>query len=91
MARFWLGDTMLDRYVLRVARAQNGAPVSAICAEVVRVLRDPVGDMPAPISANQIAPDENDVWGSLQRLVAGQRVVKFVSQSSGTIQYRGIR
>lgn len=91
MARFWLGDNMLDRYVLRAARAQNGADVSAIRAMVTRILREPVGDTPAPISAHQIAPDKNDVWSSLQRLVAEKRVVKFISHTHGTIQYRGTR
>ncbi len=90
MARFWLGETTLDRYVHRVARIQNGGDVPVLCSGVVRLLRAAEPGTSPVITQYQLAPDETDVWCSLQRLVARGQVVKFVS-THGAIHYRGIR
>ena len=91
MADFWLGLQTLDRFVHRTTRVQNGADVSVLTRDVTRLLRTPLSGQSPVITPHQIAPDENDVWCSLQRLVARGQVVKFLSQSHGVIHYRGIR
>lgn len=91
MARYWLGEHTLDRFVLRATRVQNGADASKLCRDVTLLLRTPSPGHDPVITPHQIAPDDTDVWSSLQRLVARGQVVKFVSSSLGAIHYRGIR
>ncbi len=82
---YWLGDTVLDRYVYELVKPHNGVDIAELHALVCQKLQQE-----RIVAAFQLLPDENMIWCSLQRLVQRQQVRKFVSDSGPEpcIRYR---
>jgi len=77
MARYWLGDSQLDRWVFRSLRRFVGAGVFVVHTEVCKRLR-----VENIVQASQILPSEDDVWCSLQRLTGAKKVDKYVYEDA---------
>jgi hypothetical protein len=81
MARYWLGDKELDRWVLRAVKADGGTlgDISPrVCARLLEA---------GEVKSFQKMPDETDIWCALQRLTRAARVRKI--SEGGVIKYFG--
>ena len=76
MARYWIGESRLDRFVLRALKRFAGASVTDVHGQACRILREE-----GVVSEFQILPDENDVWCALQRLVSRGFAEKYAHAS----------
>jgi len=85
MAKYWLGEAQLDRWVLRSLRGLTNLDALGVHKEVCRRM---LGE--GAVKPVQFLPDENDVWCSLQRLSLRRRVDKLtVNDMTGNhIHYR---
>jgi hypothetical protein len=85
-SHFILDNTEIDRWVLRSLRAISSAGTQQLQAEVRRRLIEE-----GVIKDFQSAPDENDVWCSLQRHTLSGRVIKYLHETKEVdraIRYR---
>ena len=81
---FWLGDAMVDRYVMRVLRKLGSAHGTVIQEAVHTLLK-----ADKRIFEGQIAPDAEVIYAALQKLSAKGYIEKFaVSGETHPTRYR---
>ncbi len=90
MGHFWLGDDVLDRYVLFVLRGINDGTCVQVTRRVRRILTAPDMNGRALVLSNQIKPDNEDVWCSLQRAVVRKCAEKFFCSIRQDIRYKAL-
>lgn len=90
MGHFWLGDDVLDRYVLFALRGMSDGTCVQVTRRVRRVLAATDMNGNALIVSNQIKPSKEDVWCSLQRAVERKRAAKFFADATQDIRYKAL-
>jgi hypothetical protein len=72
LARYWIGESRLDRFVLRALKRFAGANVEDVHRQACQMLREE-----RVVSEFQILPDETSIWCALQRLVSRGSATKY--------------
>jgi hypothetical protein len=76
MLPYWLGNSTLDRWVLRSLRSSAG-DLKAVCAETHRRMLEAGAVRPL-----EFLPDEDRIWVSLRRLASRQKAIIYVRETA---------